>query len=67
MTAATNTMTGVGVVGLTSPSPLSKRQYARRSSPSFVRMAISLDEKKKNYTLQKSEEAFAIAKVPSPC
>uniref|UniRef100_A0A2N9GDL4 Glutamate-1-semialdehyde 2,1-aminomutase n=1 Tax=Fagus sylvatica TaxID=28930 RepID=A0A2N9GDL4_FAGSY len=26
-------------------------------------MAVSLDEKKKNYTLQKSEEAFAAAKV----
>ena len=26
-------------------------------------MAVSLDEKKKNYSLQKSEEAFAAAKV----
>jgi hypothetical protein len=26
-------------------------------------MAISLDEKKRNYTLQKSEEAFTAAKV----
>ena len=62
-------VTGVGLgLGL-SCSTTTKLSQRRSSSSSkttrrcCVNMAISLDEKKKNYTLQKSEEAFAVAKV----
>ena len=63
---------GVGVgFGLScSTTKLSHRHPSSSSSSSTkttrrccVKMAVSLDEKKKNYTLQKSEEAFAVAKV----
>ena len=63
---------GVGVgFGLScSTTKLSHRHSSSSSSSSSskttrrccVKMAVSLDEKK-NYTLQKSEEAFAAAKV----
>ena len=65
---------GVGVgFGLScSTTKLSHRHSSSSSSSSSstkttrrccVKMAVSLDEKKTNYTLQKSEEAFAVAKV----
>ncbi|KAK9988868.1 hypothetical protein SO802_029107 [Lithocarpus litseifolius] len=65
---------GVGVgFGLScSTTKLSHRHSSSSSSSSSsskttrrccVKMAVSLDEKKKNYTLQKSEEAFAAAKA----
>ena len=60
---------GVGVgFGLScSTTKLSHRHSSSSSSSKTtrrccVKMAVSLDEKK-NYTLQKSEEAFAAAKV----
>ena len=59
---------GVGVgFGLScSTTKLSHRHSSSSSSKTTrrccVKMAVSLDEKK-NYTLQKSEEAFAAAKV----
>ena len=60
---------GVGVgFGLScSTTKLSHRHSSSSSTKTSrrccVKMAVSLDEKKKNYTLQKSEEAFAVAKV----
>jgi glutamate-1-semialdehyde 2,1-aminomutase len=61
---------GVGLgLGLScsTTTKLSQRRSSSSSSKTTrrccVNMAISLDEKKKNYTLQKSEEAFAVAKV----
>ena len=62
---------GVGVgFGLScSTTKLSHRHSSSSSSSTkttrrcCVKMAVSLDEKKTNYTLQKSEEAFAVAKV----
>jgi glutamate-1-semialdehyde 2,1-aminomutase len=67
-------MAGVGVsLGLScSTTKISQRRSSSSSSSSqstarrcCVRMAISLDEKKK-FTLQKSEEAFNAAKVQLP-
>ncbi|KAE8123825.1 hypothetical protein FH972_018748 [Carpinus fangiana] len=54
-----------------STTKISQRHFSFSSSHSTarrccVRMAISLDEKKKNYTLQKSEEAFTAAKDLMP-
>ncbi|GMY19211.1 glutamate-1-semialdehyde 2,1-aminomutase 2, chloroplastic [Fagus crenata] len=65
---------GVGVgLGLScSKTTTTTKLSQRRSSSSkttrrcCVKMAVSLDEKKKNYTLQKSEEAFAAAKDLMP-
>lgn len=58
---------GVGVgFGLScSTTKLSHRHSSssKATRRCCVKMAVSLDEKKKNYTLQKSEEAFAAAKV----
>ncbi|XP_021775819.1 glutamate-1-semialdehyde 2,1-aminomutase, chloroplastic-like [Chenopodium quinoa] len=68
-------MAGVaGGVGITWPSKLSaikpsssKSKHPLRShSPLVVKMTVSVDEKKKSYTLQKSEEAFAKAKELMP-
>jgi glutamate-1-semialdehyde 2,1-aminomutase len=66
-------MAGVGVsLGLScSTTKISQRRSSSSSSSQStarrccVRMAISLDEKKK-FTLQKSEEAFNAAKVQLP-
>ena len=59
-----------GGVALSCPSKLSHRpssssssSHRRYVSASSVKMAVSVDDKKKSYTLQKSEEAFKIAKV----
>ncbi|GMY19202.1 glutamate-1-semialdehyde 2,1-aminomutase 2, chloroplastic-like [Fagus crenata] len=64
---------GVGVgLGLSCSTTTTTKLSQRRSSSSkttsrcCVKMAVSLDEKKKNYTLQKSEEAFAAAKDLMP-
>ncbi|KAF7847073.1 hypothetical protein BT93_L3389 [Corymbia citriodora subsp. variegata] len=58
---------GIGVVGLTVTARPSSSKLPR-SSPSraCMRMAISLDEKKRAFTLQKSEEAFSAAKELMP-
>ncbi|GMY19217.1 glutamate-1-semialdehyde 2,1-aminomutase 2, chloroplastic [Fagus crenata] len=62
---------GVGV-GLGLSCSTTTKLSQRRSSSSkttsrcCVKVAVSLDEKKKNYTLQKSEEAFAAAKDLMP-
>lgn len=62
-----NTTAGVAGVGLScstvklSRRPISQFSHSRRFC--CVKMAVSLDEKKKNFTLQKSEEAFNAAKV----
>uniref|UniRef100_A0A2N9EXZ3 Glutamate-1-semialdehyde 2,1-aminomutase n=1 Tax=Fagus sylvatica TaxID=28930 RepID=A0A2N9EXZ3_FAGSY len=58
---------GVGVgLGLSCSTTMTTTKLSQRRSSSSkttsrccVKMAVSLDEKKKNYTLQKSEEAFA--------
>ncbi|GFZ08014.1 glutamate-1-semialdehyde 2,1-aminomutase 2 [Actinidia rufa] len=44
------------------PSSPSSRSFRRR----VVKMAVSVDERKKNFTLQKSEEAFNAAKELMP-
>jgi hypothetical protein len=59
---------GVGLGGLSCSTTTTKLSQRRSSSSKTtrrccVKMAVSLDEKKKNYALQKSEEAFAAAKV----
>ncbi|GLT69256.1 hypothetical protein SLA2020_414190 [Shorea laevis] len=67
-------LAGVGVsLGLScSTTKISQRRSSSSSSSQStarrccVRMAISLDEKKKNFTLQKSEEAFNAAKDLMP-
>lgn len=66
-------MAAVTSVGLSWPSKLTKTQkpkWGLSSSHSSsvaaaatIRMTASVDEKKKTYTLQKSEEAFNKAKV----
>ncbi|GMY19183.1 glutamate-1-semialdehyde 2,1-aminomutase 2, chloroplastic-like [Fagus crenata] len=63
---------GVGVgLGLSCSTTTTKLSQRRSSSSKTtrrccVKMAVSLDEKKKNYALQKSEEAFAAAKDLMP-
>uniref|UniRef100_A0A2N9GEG2 glutamate-1-semialdehyde 2,1-aminomutase n=1 Tax=Fagus sylvatica TaxID=28930 RepID=A0A2N9GEG2_FAGSY len=65
---------GVGVgLGLSCSTTMTTTKLSQRRSSSSkttsrccVKMAVSLDEKKKNYTLQKSEEAFAAAKDLMP-
>ena len=60
---------GPSRLGFSCSTTTTTKLSQRRSSSSkttrrcCVKMAVSLDEKKKNYTLQKSEEAFAAAKV----
>lgn len=69
-------MAAVNGVGLSWPSKLTKNQTPkwgfspshRRCNPSSsssatIRMTASVDEKKKTFTLEKSEEAFSKAKV----
>lgn len=60
-------------VGITWPSklctlkPSSKSKLLPRShSPLLVKMTVSVDDKKKTYTLQKSEDAFSKAKELMP-
>lgn len=59
-------------VGLSWPSKLigmpnvTTSPPSQRSRSSSIRMAVSLDEKKKTFTLQKSEEAFNAAKELMP-
>ncbi|RVW52581.1 Glutamate-1-semialdehyde 2,1-aminomutase, chloroplastic [Vitis vinifera] len=59
-----------GGVALSCPSRLSHRSssssHRRHVSSSSVKMAVSVDEKKKSFTLRKSEEAFEIAKELMP-
>lgn len=59
-----------GGVALSCPSRLShissSSSHRRHVSSSSVKMAVSVDEKKKSFTLQKSEEAFKIAKELMP-
>ncbi|KAK3404411.1 glutamate-1-semialdehyde 2,1-aminomutase, chloroplastic [Eucalyptus grandis] len=58
---------GIGVVGLTvTARPSSSKLPRPPSSRACVRMAVSLDQEKKAYTLQKSEEAFSAAKELMP-
>lgn len=59
------TITGVGVgLGLSCSSKLTKRFYSSSgSSRCSVKMSVSVEEQKKNFTLKKSEEAFNAAKV----
>ncbi|KAA8542083.1 hypothetical protein F0562_023235 [Nyssa sinensis] len=68
-------MAGVAGVGLSLPSKLTEKpnliasssRSSRRCAPSCaVKMAISVDEKKKTFTLKKSEEAFNAAKDLMP-
>lgn len=67
-------MAGVAGVGITWPSklyshkPLSSKSklISRSNSPLVVKMTVSVDEKKKTFTLQKSEEAFTKAKELMP-
>lgn len=61
-------MAGVGITWpskLYSHKPLSSKSklISRSNSPLVVKMTVSVDEKKKTFTLQKSEEAFTKAKV----
>lgn len=57
-------ISGVGVgLGLSCSTKLSKTLPSSRSSGFRVKMTVSVEDKKKNYTLQKSEEAFDAAKV----
>ncbi|PQM43176.1 glutamate-1-semialdehyde 2 1-aminomutase chloroplastic-like [Prunus yedoensis var. nudiflora] len=65
-----NTIPGVAV-GLSRSTPkLSQRPSSRFSQSSrrfcTVKMAVSLDEKKKSFTLEKSEQAFKAAKELMP-
>ncbi|KAL2935778.1 Glutamate-1-semialdehyde 2 1-aminomutase chloroplastic [Bienertia sinuspersici] len=61
---------GVGIIwpsNLYSHKPSSKSKLLHRShSPLVVKMTVSVDDKKKTYTLQKSEEAFSKAKELMP-
>ncbi|PSR96787.1 Glutamate-1-semialdehyde 2,1-aminomutase [Actinidia chinensis var. chinensis] len=66
---------GVAGVGLSWPSKLARSPNSippslppssRSSRRRVVKMAISVDERKKNFTLQKSEEAFNAAKELMP-
>ncbi|KAK8575423.1 hypothetical protein V6N13_033337 [Hibiscus sabdariffa] len=57
-------ISGIGVgLGLSCSSNLSKPLHSSQSSGSHVKITVSVEDKKKNYTLQKSEEAFNAAKV----
>lgn len=65
-----NTITGVAV-GLSCSTPKHSQRPSSRFSHSSrhfctVKMAVSLDEKKKSFTLEKSEKAFNAAKVQFP-
>lgn len=59
------TITGVGVgLGLSCSSKLTKRfSSSTGSSRCSVKMSVSVEEQKKNFTLKNSEEAFNVAKV----
>lgn len=59
------TITGVGVgLGLSCSSKLTKRfSSSAGSSRCSVKMSVSVEEQKKNFTLKNSEEAFNVAKV----
>ncbi|XAR67870.1 Glutamate-1-semialdehyde 2,1-aminomutase [Bertholletia excelsa] len=64
---------GVAGVGLSWPSKLAQRpnsipppSSSRSCGRCAVKMAVSFDDKKKTYTLKKSEEAFNIAKELMP-
>ncbi|XVE56535.1 hypothetical protein DITRI_Ditri04bG0018700 [Diplodiscus trichospermus] len=60
-------MSGVGVgSGISCSAKLSKALPFSRSSGFRVQMTVSVENKKKNYTLQKSEEAFNAAKNLMP-
>lgn len=64
-------MAGVGITWpskLYSHKPLSSKSklISRSNSPLVVKMTVSVDEKKKTFTLQKSEEAFTKAKELMP-
>lgn len=48
------------------PSRSQSQSHSHSSSPLVVKMTVSVDDKKKTYTLQKSEEAFAKAKELMP-
>ena len=58
-------ISGVGVgLGLSCSTKLPKITLpSSRSSGFRFKMSVSVEDKKKNYTLQKSEEAFNAAKV----
>lgn len=58
----------VGMISSSTPKLLSQRPISRSSSRRFstIKMTVSLDQKKKNFTLQKSEEAFNVAKELMP-
>ncbi|XP_057972567.1 glutamate-1-semialdehyde 2,1-aminomutase, chloroplastic-like [Malania oleifera] len=60
--------TPIAGVGLSWPSKSSRRPFSNpsRSSRSSVKMAVSVEEKKKNFSIQKSEEAFDAAKELMP-
>ena len=69
--AAMAAVSGVGMTlrasKLCSLKPSSSSTPKSRAPPrSLVKMAVSVDDKKKTYTLLKSEEAFNKAKVPPP-
>ncbi|KAK8691136.1 hypothetical protein V6N13_074655 [Hibiscus sabdariffa] len=56
-------ISGIGVgLGLSCFSNFSKPLHSSQSSGSRVKITVSVEDKKKNYTLQKSEEAFNAAK-----
>lgn len=61
------TIAGVGVgLGLSCSAKLSQRASSSSSSGSYrcsLKMTASVEEKKKSFTLKKSEEAFNAAKV----
>ncbi|KAK8586521.1 hypothetical protein V6N13_010112 [Hibiscus sabdariffa] len=58
-------ISGIGVgLGFSCSSNLSKHLHSSQSSR--VKMTVSVEDKKKNYTLQKSEEAFNAAKNLMP-
>ncbi|XVF08651.1 hypothetical protein REPUB_Repub07fG0020900 [Reevesia pubescens] len=60
-------ISGIGVgLGLSCSSKLFKTIPSSRSSSFRVKMTVSVEDKKKNYTLQKSEEAFNAAKNLMP-
>ncbi|XP_056846493.1 glutamate-1-semialdehyde 2,1-aminomutase 2, chloroplastic-like [Raphanus sativus] len=58
------TLTGSGTaLGFSCSSKISKRVSSSPSTRCSVKMSVSVDEKKKSFTLQKSKEAFNAAKV----
>lgn len=67
MASSTSSFVGVGLS--CSTAKLSRRANSGFSQTSrrfcYINMSVSVDEKKKNFTLQKSEEAFNAAKVYS--